>query len=152
MPVAIHRSGGRGGNLRRIAQWAGVLLRHLKTPHHHVSLVLCDDAFILELNQRYRGKDQATDVLSFPQDGLDGPVLGDVVISTETARRQAARVGHSLDQELAVLLVHGLCHLRGHDHLDDQQAGAMGVAEADLLAALNPDFRQGLVGRVHVSA
>ena len=83
-----------------------------------LSLVLCDDAFIHPLNRDYRGRDSATDVLAFSQrEGEAGdredPVLGDVVISVETARRQAWERGHSLERELEILMVHGILHLLG---------------------------------------
>ena len=81
---------------------------------YEVAVVLVSDARIRTLNRRYRGLDAATDVLAFP---LEHPAhLGDVVISVETARRQARRLRHSLTTELARLLIHGLLHLRGYDH------------------------------------
>jgi probable rRNA maturation factor len=76
-----------------------------------LSVLLTDDAAMRELNRRYRGADEATDVLAFPQDG--GGLLGDVVISVETAQRQAAERGHSLDREVGLLLAHGVLHLLG---------------------------------------
>src|SRR5262245_8082487 len=76
-----------------------------------LSIVLCGDASIRALNQRWRQVDKATDVLSFSQD--DPRLLGDVVISVETAARRRKR---PLEDELFFLLVHGLCHLLGHDH------------------------------------
>lgn len=107
-----------------------------------LAVLVCDDAFIRSLNADWRGKDQPTDVLSFPQHEFpDGPnvlpsgrlVLGDVVVSVETAARQAASEGHSLRDELAVLLVHGICHVLGWDHEDPSDAGAMRAVEARVL-------------------
>lgn len=70
-----------------------------------------------DLNRRYRGKDKPTDVLSFPlADNLQPWLLGDVVISVETAARQAQRRGHTLPDELQTLLIHGILHLLGYDH------------------------------------
>lgn len=122
-----------------------------------LSVLLCDDAFIRPLNEQWRGKDAATDVLSFPQLDLDGPLeldapavdgtlLGDVVISGETAARQADELGHGLEVELRVLLVHGLCHLLGHTHGTDAQRQAMTALEARLLGAMGLDA-PGLVAR-----
>lgn len=117
-----------------------------------LSIVLCDDAFIRPLNAEWRGKDAATDVLSFAmQDGddvLDGdPVLGDLVISVETADRQAAEHGHDRAAELRVLLVHGLLHLLGHDHEDTpERAAEMRAEEARLLELLGGGA--GLIQRV----
>ncbi|XP_062223682.1 endoribonuclease YBEY, chloroplastic-like isoform X2 [Phragmites australis] len=84
------------------------------------SLLLCDDNFIKKLNKEWRDEDRATDVLSMSQHipGLDIPILqlGDIVISVETARRQAEERGHPLLDEIRILMVHGLLHLLGFDH------------------------------------
>ncbi|HEU5393788.1 MAG TPA: rRNA maturation RNase YbeY [Candidatus Methylomirabilis sp.] len=90
-------------------------------PEAEVGCLLVTDRRIRALNRRYRGEDAPTDVLAFPQAEGGGPpgqpgLLGDVVISVETAARQAARAGHSLEREAALLLIHGILHLLGHDH------------------------------------
>ena len=99
-----------------------------------ISVLLTDDAAIQELNSRYRGVDKPTDVLSFSQFDLSESVevpptsigiptmLGDIVISVETAIRQAAAHDVTLERELALLAVHGLLHLMGHE--DETDAGA----------------------------
>jgi probable rRNA maturation factor len=75
------------------------------------------DPEIHTLNRQYRGKDKPTDVLSFPlADELQPLLLGDVVISVETAARQAQQRGHALRGELQTLLIHGILHLLGYDH------------------------------------
>lgn len=89
-----------------------------------LSLVLSDDDFIHQLNRDYRGKDRPTDVLSFEQDP-DSGVLGDVVISVPTARRQARMHGHSLAQEIEWLFLHGTLHLLGYDDETEEQAAEM---------------------------
>uniref|UniRef100_A0A0E0JXK9 Uncharacterized protein n=1 Tax=Oryza punctata TaxID=4537 RepID=A0A0E0JXK9_ORYPU len=85
-----------------------------------VSLLLCDDDFIQKLNKEWRDEDHATDVLSMSQHipGLDIPILqlGDIVISINTAQRQAEERGHTLHDEIRILMVHGLLHLLGFDH------------------------------------
>ena len=81
-----------------------------------LSVVLSSDTYIRGLNCDWRGKDAATDVLSFPQGDGAGRLLGDLVISIETAERQAAERRHSLQTEMRVLMVHGLLHLLGYDH------------------------------------
>lgn len=90
-----------------------------------VSVTLCDNAYIHELNSRFRGVDRPTDVLSFPlyEDGnfdmtecIGGAMLGDVVISLERAKEQAAQLGHSANEEIAFLTVHSVLHLLGYDH------------------------------------
>ena len=84
-----------------------------------LSLVLVSDRVMHDLNRDWRGKDRPTDVLAFAQ-SEHGPapegLLGDVVISVDTARRQAVSLGHSLVVEADRLLVHGLLHLLGYDH------------------------------------
>jgi len=96
-------------------------------------VLVSDDATIRSLNRRFRSKDQPTDVLSFPADfaSPDGaPYLGDVAISLETARRQAAARGVPVEREIAVLLLHAIIHLSGHDHEAD--SGEMEALEARL--------------------
>ena len=130
------------------AEW---LLRRLDLASSELSIVLCDDAFIRPLNHSYRQRDTATDVLSFAMqegDSLldDDPVLGDLVISVETARRQAREVGHSVQDELRVLLVHGLLHLLGYDHeRGEADAAEMSSAEGRLLNEMGA--KQGLIAR-----
>ncbi len=83
-----------------------------------VALVLTGDRAVRALNARYRGKDKPTDVLSFP--GPGGEVgLGDIVISVDTAARNARAYGRSLPQELDVLALHGFLHVLGYDHETD---------------------------------
>ena len=83
-----------------------------------VSLVLTGDRAMRALNARYRGKDRPTDVLSFPGGGGDGE-LGDIVISVQTAERNAKGLGRTLAQELDVLALHGFLHVLGYDHETD---------------------------------
>jgi rRNA maturation RNase YbeY len=80
----------------------------------HLALVVSSDAFIAGLNRRYRGEEGPTDVLSFPAGG--GEELGDIVISLDTARRQAAACGENPADEFIRLFVHGLLHLLGYAH------------------------------------
>ena len=90
-----------------------------------VSVTFCDNAYIKELNSKFRGVDKHTDVLSFPmyEDGnfeieecISGAVLGDIVISLERAKEQAAELGNSFLREVAFLTVHSTLHLLGYDH------------------------------------
>ena len=92
-----------------------------------VTVVLCDDDSIRRLNKRYRDKDDATDVLSFDVgDGLSaGEPFGDVVVSVETARRQARAYGAPLLDEMRRLIVHGTLHLCGYDHHERREAARM---------------------------
>ncbi|CAB3391213.1 rRNA maturation RNase YbeY [Kyrpidia spormannii] len=110
-----------------------------------VSVVLVDDERIHELNRDYRGVDRPTDVLSFAmREGEGEPVqteegrelLGDIVISVETAERQANQYGHSLRRELAFLAVHGFLHLLGYDHQSPEQEQVMFGKQEEVLSAL----------------
>jgi probable rRNA maturation factor len=98
-----------------------------------ISIVLCDDAFIHALNRTHRGMDKPTDVLSFAQD--DPFLLGDVVISLETAARQAERAGWALENEVALLAVHGVLHLLGYDDESAEDAALMRDKAEAILAA-----------------
>ena len=136
------------------------MLGALGWAHALVSIVLTDDAGIQPLNAQWRGKDSATDVLSFPQLTFAGPgrphpgqlldgapvALGDVVVSMETAARQAETVGSPLAAEVRVLVAHGLCHLLGHEHDDPAASTAMAADESRALTAC-ATAAQGLVSR-----
>jgi len=99
----------------------GQVLEKLEETQCELSLLLTDDAEIRQLNKTYRNLDQATDVLSFPQDEdavneSGDTLLGDVVISVETAARQAEEHYLSFNEELILLAIHGILHLLGYDH------------------------------------
>lgn len=130
------------------------VLEALELDEPELSIVLTDDARIKALNATWRDKDVATDVLSFPQqedEEVVGGMLGDLVISVETAAAQAAEVGHDLQTELRVLLVHGLCHLLGYDHLEPDEAAAMRDEEQRLLTVLfGASVAAGLVERAGI--
>ena len=120
------------------------LLGALNLADTELSVVLCDDAFIQPLNRDFRAKDAPTDVLSFSQrEGEDAdpddPVLGDVIISVQTAQRQASERGYSIAREMRVLLVHGLLHLLGFDHIVREEAVEMQAEERRLLTLLGED-------------
>jgi len=120
---------------------AEVALRNRSLVDAELSIVLTNDDTIQRLNQEYRSVDRPTDVLSFAQsDGEpfpgETPILGDIVISLDTARRQADERGHPLGHEVRILLVHGLLHLLGFDHEADEDRLVMAAEEESLLAAL----------------
>ena len=117
--------------------------QRLPEQFNEVSVLFTDDPSIHTLNLSYRGKDKPTDVLSFPQeeewtDGLHSPSLGDLVISTQTARRQAKQFGVSYRKEVLRLLIHGLLHLAGYDHenVPPKEAQQMRRTERRILASL----------------
>ena len=115
----------------RLEAWLGPLVGALAPEARSFGARLAGDAEIRDLNRRLRGKDRATDVLSFPgSESIEGLHLGDVLISVETAREQARGAGHTLERELKELLLHGLLHCLGHDHETD--AGEMEAREIEL--------------------
>ena len=111
-----------------------------------IAVILTDDEAVRLLNRDWRGKDQPTNVLSFPAAGLGpgerpAPVLagmplelGDIVLAHETCRREAEAQGKLLLHHLDHLLVHGVLHLLGHDHQDEEEAGRMERLEIAILA------------------
>ena len=126
----------------------------------HVSLVIADDETVRSLNAEYRGIDKTTDVLSFAFDNQgeyhgegDAPTewsaddgfvlppgesvgLGEVIVSYPQAVRQAQQAGHSIERELAHLIVHGILHLMGHDHMDDDEEREMNAKERSVAERL----------------
>lgn len=95
-----------------------------------IDVLLTDDATLRSLNKTFRGKNKATDVLSFPAAENPYGHAGDLAVSLDTAARQAATFGHTLRDEVRILLLHGLLHLSGMDHETDN--GEMAVREAEL--------------------
>jgi probable rRNA maturation factor len=109
-----------------------------------VDVLLTGDATLKRLNRQYRHKNKATDVLSFPADAsIAAHHAGDLAISLETAQRQADEHGHTLRDEVRVLMLHGLLHLAGFDHETD--AGEMAAREAVLRRAMR--LKSGLIAR-----
>ncbi|WP_102378063.1 rRNA maturation RNase YbeY [Raoultibacter timonensis] len=124
------------------------VLNHEGKPFNtEVSISFVTDEAIAELNKRYRGKEGPTDVLSFECDGPDEDLsamfgveeavltLGDVVIAPDVAIRQTAEFGTTFEEEISLLLVHGLLHLCGYDHVEDDEAERMESLEAEILEA-----------------
>lgn len=122
-----------------------------------VSVRLCDDAAIHEINRDHRGVDRATDVLSFPtvqypigvtagqadkllrrelDDELNACMLGDLILSVPHVLAQAQEYGHSPQREAAYLLVHGICHLMGYDHMEDEDKRRMRAMEEKILNSI----------------
>ena len=110
-----------------------------------VDVLLTSDVELKRLNKAFRGKSRATDVLSFPASNEAEEMAGDVAISLETALRQAKAHGHSLRDEVRVLMLHGLLHLDGEDHETD--SGEMAAREADLRRTLR--LPSSLIARMH---
>lgn len=124
-----------------------VLARENKPFNTEVSVSFATDEAIAELNEKYRKKAGPTDVLSFECDGMDDDLaamtlaqdqvfeLGDVVIAPDVALRQTREFGTTFEEEISLLLVHGLLHLCGYDHIEDDEAELMEKREAETLEA-----------------
>jgi probable rRNA maturation factor len=126
-------------------RFARRVLETLDRDGWELSLLYCGDRFIRDLNARYRNRDEATDILSFPQEGPDAPVTcggkgpfhaGDIVISLDTLTRNAAYFGITVDEELRRLLVHGILHLSGMDHTSNEESEPMLVLQEKIVTAL----------------
>ena len=134
----------------RLRKCGCTVLKAIGEKHSELSIALVDDSQIKDLNAQWRGKPQATDVLSFSQ--IEGDfaefqtrrvnqqprLLGDVVISVETAAAQARDRHRSLDDVVAKLLIHGVLHLIGHDHVEDVDAKRMQSEERRVWRGLQP--------------
>jgi len=124
-PVILNRQRQHPVAISRLRHFVLLLSERLHLGNQSFTVVLVSDRAMRRLNRDFRNKDRVTDVLSFPAEPhnrrhLDNPGLGDMIISVETAHRQAFDRNHSLDRELRVLLIHGLLHLLGYDHEVDR--------------------------------
>lgn len=148
MPVYVSRRARKAPPLEtpKVRSIALRMLRELSLEEGELSILLTDDEGIRELNREHRDQNKATDVLAFPQDitSLDQPIpegggagllLGDVVISLDTAARQASSRKRSLLEEVRFLLAHGLLHLVGYDHATPEEKRQMTRATRRLVRA-----------------
>ena len=125
----------KAGLVSSVAEW--VLKGEAQDGEVSISLVC--DAHIKELNNKYLGRNRATDVLAFPMQegefsGINPSLLGDIVISFETAKRQAKEENHSFKEEIVLLTIHGTLHLLGYDHEVD--SGEMRTFERSIMEEL----------------
>lgn len=124
------------------------LLKVLKYSDFDISLVIVDDSTMRKYNREYRNKDKTTDVLSFPfwpnlKPGMrinaitdDDKNLGDLIISAPYVVKEAQKYGITFDERMRVLIIHGICHLLGYDHIIDADFRRMRAKEARLLKKL----------------
>ncbi len=124
-PLVLFRRAPRAADRRRLAAFAAQLKNEVAQGGSFLCLI-ADDRELRRLYRQFFGEDRTTDVLAFPEAGPDG-FLGEIAISAEQAARQAHELGHSLEQELCILMLHGLLHLVGMDHARDR--GRMARAE-----------------------
>lgn len=127
-----------------LERFALAALERLGKENWDLSILLCDDAFIRDLNRRYRDRDEPTDVLSFPQEGEylapDGStrvLAGDIVISLPGLDRNVVDFSVSKDEELRRLVVHGILHLSGMDHEDEDPERPMLKLQEEILSGLS---------------
>ena len=147
-PIVEALHGSELIDIERIVQTASFAMRKMELPEDaEVSISFVSDEEIAELNEAYRGKEGPTDVLSFECDNLDDGFpasedagepysLGDVIIALDVASRQAEEYGSSLADEVDLLLVHGILHLCGYDHIEDADAEVMEPLQDSILAEL----------------
>ncbi len=145
MPVEVIEEGDEDAGPSPLAKdafrLAQAILECIGHSGDELSVALVGDGRMRELNRDWRGKDSTTDVLSFSQvEGEDmpqaSPMLGDVVVSVDVLRRQAAEGGWTVEEELARLLLHGVLHLVGFDHEDEGDALHMRAEEARVVREL----------------
>lgn len=126
----------------RFAARARAVLLAAGVSGSELSVALVDDAAMTRINAAWRGQGRVTDVLAFSlvtgeHAEFRGGLLGDVVIAPRVAARQADELGHSLDDEMLRLLIHGVLHLLGHDHVREDEARVMRAREREILLAVS---------------
>lgn len=132
-----------------LERMAGQLLAEHGLEKGELGIILADNARLQELNRTYRRLDAPTDVLSFSMleegggpaepTGEEEPLLGDIYISLEQAALQAEEAGHSLEREVLILAIHGLLHILGFDHEDEESAREMEAEEARVINIFGKD-------------
>lgn len=117
---------------------AGTVLKYMDVPEDsELCVSFIEDRKMRELNRTYRNIDRTTDVLTFPQgEGPGYTLLGDIIISLDTAKRHSVSYGDTLEEEIKKLIVHGILHLLGHDHKKKKEKEVMRQRESELLTVL----------------
>ncbi len=145
-------------NTKKIEDTADFICRSLGFENWELSISFVESEEIRRLNQEFRNIDKSTDVLSFPQQEWDEPLtlehpfnkpktktpipfmLGDLVISLDDAQANAKDIGHELDRETGFLLVHGILHLCGHDHMEPEEEELMTDQQRKLMEKMTSEF------------
>ncbi|MBI1391366.1 MAG: rRNA maturation RNase YbeY [Alphaproteobacteria bacterium] len=118
-----------------VARWTSAVTAREPAAGGAIALLLGDDARLAELNQRFRGKTGPTNVLSFPSGEAAPSFIGDIAMAFETCAREASENGTPFEHHFAHLLVHGVLHLIGYDHVAEDEANEMERLEIDILAS-----------------
>ena len=138
--VEVNSSSTKIPSIENIELWISTALQSDELNQAEVSVYIVDETEGQELNAQYRGKNNPTNVLSFPADIPDEvgvPLLGDLVICAPVVEREAQEQGKILDAHWAHMLVHGTLHLLGYDHIEDDEADVMEALETRLITQLN---------------
>jgi probable rRNA maturation factor len=122
--------------VKKVKEWAQKILKQLGLERKELSILLVDDEEIKRLNSQYLGRKRPTNVIAFPMDGPNEHLLGDIVISTETAQREAEKLNLPFEEHLARLLIHGILHLLGYEDQTKSQYRKMRQKEEELLQYL----------------
>ena len=138
--ISIQIDDEQKSKLSRVLEQAAVAVLQQMNVQGEASIVLSDDDKLQELNAQFMGIDAPTDVLSFPSGEIDPDsnelYLGDVIISQTRASYQALAGGHALEDELKLLVVHGMLHLLGYDHADADEKARMWAQQSRILENL----------------
>jgi probable rRNA maturation factor len=129
------------GDEARISAWLQEVIRAEEGHPGEVNVIFCSDPFLLDLNQRYLQHDTLTDIITFPQEGA--AVSGDLYISIDRVRDNAATFEVPFDQELSRVMVHGVLHLCGYDDGSPEEKAAMRAQEDHYLAGLAAGYSEG---------
>lgn len=131
-------------NIKDIEKLLKSAIKFLKIDNCIFNVIVIDDEKIHEINKNYRGVDRPTDVISFALEdskddySLDFRVLGDIYVSIDTAKKQAYQYYNTLEEELRFLIIHGLLHLLGYDHMEKEDEKVMMSLEEEVLCNYDP--------------
>lgn len=146
LSVHIRSRKSHARHAKIVAEAARTTLTLAGAQRAELTVVLTSNTEVRELNRRYAGIDAETDVLAFPSGSADPETgltyLGDVILAVPVAERQAAAAGHSLQDELALLTIHGVLHLLGHDHQDSASRREMEAAQRSALRRMGITLRR----------
>lgn len=142
---AENRQGGLKVNIENLIWFGHRILEILSLESTSVSIVVSDAGGIQELNRRYLGRDRPTNIISFPmREGEpiagDAAYLGDIVLSADAARKEAAEYGYTEEEMMLLYLVHGILHLSGYNHEDvsEKEVRRMETKQAEVFESLSP--------------
>jgi probable rRNA maturation factor len=151
--IEVLDESGSGVDVSGLSRLSRFVMDRMRVhPQAELCIKLVDEPTIAELNERWMDKDGPTDVLAFPMDELrpglvneepEEGVLGDLVLCTSVAARQAAEAGHPAEDEVELLTVHGILHLLGYDHAEPEEHAEMFGLQDRLLADWRKDRQEG---------